>query len=228
MTLDEALEYLNLPANPGRQLVRRRYLELKNNYLKAIYNAPSDHFSTLYRENLQKIEESYSLLAEGTVELNDRDFRLQQTIWQLQQLVNTFLENRKVLDSASREKLKMFIERIDQVKESLRNDEYNPNHHLEDHDQSHPGWYWESSKLKNKYPETESGQPVLASSKTGRRPATATGVVDKWINKLMLSFHETTWGRKYLYDRMLMIVILAIVIIGILGSLYVIFPLIFS
>jgi hypothetical protein len=223
MTLDEAHDYLNLPANPGKQLVRKRYLELKNNYLKAIYNAPSDHFSTLYRENLQKIEESYSLLAEGTAEFNDRDFRLQQTILQLQQVVSSFHENRRVLDSASRKKLKMFIERIDQLKESLRNEDYNPDPALDqpnDPDQSHPGWYWESAKLKKKYP-TEYERPVASAQP-------AVGIVDKWIDRVMLSLAETTWGRKYLYDRMLMIVILAIVIMGILGGLYVMFPLMFS
>ncbi|TDI68625.1 MAG: hypothetical protein E2O88_06355, partial [Bacteroidetes bacterium] len=70
MTFQEALEYLNLPANPSEQLTQKRYLELKKDYQNAINNAPSDHFRALYQENLDKIKEAYLLLMDQQ-EAND-------------------------------------------------------------------------------------------------------------------------------------------------------------
>lgn len=117
------MEYLNLPENSRQYLVRKRYLELKRDYLKAIYNAPSEHFSNLYRENLQKIEEAYSLLNEKKEGVNERNPDIPKTIKQIQQVVDTFLEEKGTLDTESRQKLKEYISQIDQLKDSLKGQE---------------------------------------------------------------------------------------------------------
>lgn len=229
MTINEALEYLNLPSNPDRQLIRKRYLELKNNYLKAIYNAPSDHFSSLYQENLRKIEESYSLLIEGSEGFNDSESRIQQTIMQTQQVVNSFLDNRKVLDSVAQEKIKNYIDRIDRLKDSLQKNLYDYDPAAEKStgkDQSRPGWYWETDKLKQRYQVAKTIQPTPQPVKSESQQTSENMV--KWINRIMTPFPETTWGRRYFYDRLLMVVIITILILGIIGGLYVIFPLMFS
>ena len=225
MTLNEALEYLNLPSNPGRQLVRKRYLELKNNYLKAIYNAPSDHFSTLYRENLQKIEESYSLLIGELEGFSDLDSGIQQNIMQIQQVVNSFLANRKFLDNVSREKLKNYIERIDILKDSLKRDhpEPDPQDSSAGSDQNQPSWYWETDKLKTRnQPIDDAPESTPVESKRPRIKAI------KLIDRIVYTLPESDWGRKYLFDRLLLVAILTIVILVILGCFYVILPLLLT
>ncbi|MGI9544395.1 MAG: energy transducer TonB [Cyclobacteriaceae bacterium] len=69
MTREEALEQLNLTEHSSTQLIRKRYLELHDDYEKAIAEAPSDHFKQLYRANLDKIEEAYLLMRENPTEL---------------------------------------------------------------------------------------------------------------------------------------------------------------
>jgi hypothetical protein len=120
MTFQEALEYMNLPASCSRQLIRKRYLELKKDYLKAIYNAPSDHFSTLYRENLDKIEEAYNLLTEASDHLNYHDTRIQQQIQQIGQIVDSFLGTGGQLTVEGKEKIKRYIDQINELQHLLK------------------------------------------------------------------------------------------------------------
>ncbi len=210
MTLEEALEYLNLPANSRRALIRKRYLELKKDYLKAIYNAPSDHFSSLYRENLQKIEEAYEFLIDQIDGFNDEDSQFQQTITQIQHMVNSFLENKKVLDEASKTKILACIDQIDQLKSALRKERRIPNLSLET--SRHQVWHWETDKLKKD--KTVKSIPGLSAAPEKSAQPT--------FNQ---SLGESNRVRKYRYDRILMGIILAIVILGALGALYVLFPL---
>ncbi len=185
MTLEEAGEYLNLPANSRKQLVRKRYLELKKDYLKAIHNAPSDHFSSLYQENLQKIEEAYRFLIEELQSANDNESQIQLSIKQIQLVLSKLLQEKKTLDSQSKKTLKDYIQKIDQLKNMLAKDTMEPDL------------------------QTESSQTMAGDHITG-------------VPQL-----RTKRARQYLYDRLLMGTIIAIVVLGILGALYVMFPLFF-
>lgn len=118
MTVEEALEYLNLPAKPRTQLVRKRYLELKRDYLKAIYNAPSDHFCTLYQENLEKIEEAYLLLS-GSADQVEHGIDIQETIEELQNLANTLQDDKIELTPEARTSIEQYIVQIDHLKQEL-------------------------------------------------------------------------------------------------------------
>ncbi len=122
MTLQEALEYLNLPANPSEQLVQKRYLELQRDYQKAISNAPSDHFRTLYQENLDKIKEAYMLLIDEQEANDESDSEIQQSIEQVQQIVDTFLEGQSEgdINPEVRDKIKNFIDQISIFQDNLR------------------------------------------------------------------------------------------------------------
>lgn len=124
MTLQEALEYLNLPANPSEQLVQKRYLELQRDYQKAISNAPSDHFRTLYQENLDKIKEAYLLLMDQQEANDESDSEIQQSIEQVQQIVDTFLEGQSEgdINPEARAKIKNFIDQISSFQDNLRGD----------------------------------------------------------------------------------------------------------
>ena len=77
MTREEALEHLNLTEHSSTQLIRKRYLELHDDYEKAIAEAPSDHFKQLYRANLDKIEEAYLLMREDPAELEPTSLEAQ-------------------------------------------------------------------------------------------------------------------------------------------------------
>lgn len=221
MTLEEALEYLNLPANSRKQLIRKRYLELKKDYLKAIYNAPSDHFSTLYQENLQKIEEAYQFLLGEINVVNDQESQAQQTINQIQQVVNSFLRDRKVLDAESRQILKGYIDQIDRLTDSLKQESFGMQFQTES---SHPpAWHWEVEQFKNASP-TITLEPSPQENTNER-----VGLIQRIIAFVVgAHYMETTGSRKHLYDRFLMGIILMIAIMGILGTLYVMFPLFFS
>ena len=120
MEFQEALEYLNLPASCSRQLVRKRYLELKKDYLKAINNAPSDHFSALYRENLDKIEEAYNLLIETADIVQDPDNDIQNCIRKSEEIVASFLKNGTKLTPKKREEIKQYINEINRMQDQLR------------------------------------------------------------------------------------------------------------
>jgi len=122
MTFQEALEYLNLPANPSEQLTQKRYLELKKDYQNAINNAPSDHFRALYQENLDKIKEAYLLLMDQQEANDESDSEIQQSIQQVQQIVDTFLEGQSEgdINPEARAKIKNFIDQISSFQDNLR------------------------------------------------------------------------------------------------------------
>ena len=221
MTLEEALEYLNLPANCRSQLVRKRYLELKKDYLRAIYNAPSDHFSTLYQENLQKIEDAYHFLTGEVKNLNEKEFQIQQTIEQIQQLVDTLHSDQKVLDFESQKILEVYIDRIDQLKDTIS--QGNLGAQLQIEPSNGPAWHWEVGQIKKAEPGV-SVEPL-----SGRDAQRQTGFLKTLIDyALGAPSKETSGARKHLYDRILMGIILCIVILGILGTLYVMSPLLFN
>ncbi len=120
MTIQEALEYLNLPINSSEQLVQKRYLELKKDYQKAINNAPSDHFSTLYQENLDKIKEAYMLLMEDQEAIDVSDSKILYGIQQVQRIVDTLVEDEGDIDPEARVKIKNYIEQISSFQDDLR------------------------------------------------------------------------------------------------------------
>jgi FMN-dependent NADH-azoreductase len=122
MIFQEALEYLNLPANPSEQLTQKRYLELKKDYQNAINNAPSDHFRDLYQENLDKIKEAYMLLMDQQEANHESDSEIQQSIQQVQQIVDTFLEGQSEgdINPEARAKIKNFIDQISSFQDNLR------------------------------------------------------------------------------------------------------------
>jgi hypothetical protein len=122
MELQDALEYLNLPANSSRQLVRKRYLELKKDYLKAINNAPSDHFGALYRENLDKIEEAYTLLIATADAAHHVDIGIQNSIQETSELIDSFLKQGGTLTSERKEKIKQYIDEINRLQKQLRSE----------------------------------------------------------------------------------------------------------
>ncbi len=134
MTRQEALEYLNLPANSSDQLVRRRYLELHRDYQKAITNAPSDHFRALYRENLDKIEEAYLLMKSTmSAEVSSPDDapisteeQVQKSIKDAQVLINTFMgkkSDQAKLDPASQSQILHYIDQISSLQEFLKEEQ---------------------------------------------------------------------------------------------------------
>ncbi|MDH3710960.1 MAG: TonB family protein [Cyclobacteriaceae bacterium] len=133
MTRQEALEYLNLPANSSDQLVRRRYLELHRDYQKAITNAPSDHFRALYRENLDKIEEAYLLMKSTmSAEVSSDDTpisteeQVQKSIKDAQVLINTFMGDKSgqtQLDQASQSQILHYIDQISSLQEFLKEEQ---------------------------------------------------------------------------------------------------------
>lgn len=120
MTIQEALEYLNLPINSSEQLVRKRYLELKKDYQKAINNAPSDHFSALYQENLDKIKEAYMLLMEDQEAIDVSDSKILYGIQQVQQIVDTLVEDEGDINPEARAKIKNYIDQISSFQDDLR------------------------------------------------------------------------------------------------------------
>ena len=122
MILQEALEYLNLPANSSAQLVRKRFLELKNDYQKAINNAPSEHFSVLYQENLDKIEEAYRLLTQDHKVTTQSDSDILQGIQQVQQIVNTYLdeEGAGILNPEAQNKIQNYIDQVSSFQDDLQ------------------------------------------------------------------------------------------------------------
>jgi hypothetical protein len=122
MTFQEALEYLNLPANPSEQLTQKRYLELKKDYQNVINNAPSDHFRALYQENLDKIKEAYLLLMDQQEANDESDSEIQQSIQQVQQIVDTFLEGQSEgdINPEASAKIKNFIDQISSFQDNLR------------------------------------------------------------------------------------------------------------
>ena len=220
MTLEEALEYLNLPANSRKQLIRKRYLELKKDYLKAIYNAPSDHFSSLYRENLAKIEEAYQFLIERIDGVIDHDPQVQNSLKQIRQMVNTFLRDRKVLDSESRHTLMGYMTQIDGLKNALKQDNLEVQIQVENPYQ--PAWHWQVEEFEsvNNSSDSESSSPSIPSQQSSFLQQLLELVVGTPIA-------QNTGIRKYLYDRLLMATIVTIAVLGILGTFYVMFPLFF-
>ncbi len=120
MTFQEALEYLNLPENSSKQLVSKRYLELKKDYQKAISNAPSEHFSSLYQENLNKIEEAYCLLTEEQ-EVNKSNAEIIQSIQGVQKIVDNFLQSGETpLHPKAPGKIQNYIDQINSFQDYLR------------------------------------------------------------------------------------------------------------
>jgi hypothetical protein len=220
MTQEEAREYLNLPTNSRKQLIRKRYLELKKDYLKAIYNAPSDHFSTLYRENLEKIEEAYQFLIEPTDGVKEHDSRVQHSIKQIQLMVNTFLRERRVLDSESRQTLMSYMTQIDRLKNTLK--QGNMEVQLQVENPNQPGWHRQVEEFEsvNNFTEPESSSPPIPNQKSSFLQQLVELVVG-------VPVAQSTGARRYLYDRLLMVTIIAIVVLGVLGTLYVMFPLFF-
>jgi len=123
MTFQEALEYLNLPENSSKQLVSKRYLELKKDYQKAINNAPSEHFSSLYQENLNKIEEAYCFLTEKQ-EVNKSNTEIIQSIQGVQQIVDNFLQSGETpLHPEASDKIQNYIDQVNSFQDYLREEE---------------------------------------------------------------------------------------------------------
>lgn len=226
MTLQEALEYLNLPAASSEQLVQKRYLELKKDYQIAINNAPSDHFRTLYKENLDKIEEAYRYLTGDQEVTNDYDSKIIQEIRQSQIIVDTFQVEEGIgnLNSEARDRLQHYIDQISGFQESLRDEEsdgrpeamvgsvsgaYNKR-------VTNRSWRWEIKALKNRIQDLSTRQ---------RSPKNA--FIEKWVIGLLLNsaFSSTPGARKLFFDQLLMLVILAIFILGLIGAIYILFPL---
>jgi len=222
-------------------LVRRRYLELKRDYLKAIYNAPSDHFCTLYQENLEKIEEAYLLLT-GSKDQVKHEIAVNETIAEIQNLVDNLQKNNTGISHKSRDLLERYIKQIEHLQEQFLAD------HLTDPSTSStlstrdsegestklssPGWKWEVKQKKQARPASTSEQGTQLSS----RPSSilqenlneTTGIID-WLKQIFGKTQGTTsYGtRKQAFDQFLMTVILAVVVLSTIGIIYILFPLLF-
>lgn len=156
MILQEALEYLNLPANSSAQLVRKRFLELKKDYQKAINNAPSEHFSALYLENLNKIEEAYRLLTQDQKVTTESDSDILQGIQQVQQIVDTYLDEERAgnLNPEAQNKIQNYIDQISSFQDDLQEGS-------SENEPTNPSKRWDlkvKSPTENQEIQGESGQ----------------------------------------------------------------------
>ena len=185
MELQEALEYLNLPASSSRQLVRKRYLELKKDYLKAINNAPSDHFGALYRENLDKIEEAYTLLIATADAAHHVDTGIQNSIQETSELIDSFLKKGGTLTSERKEKIKQYIDEINRLQKQLRSE--NPG--IKGANIVLPSEKWDLSHRKEKKAKSSklAHQEQLSSSDPGKELDDTSSSKWRWEIK---SFHR--------------------------------------
>lgn len=268
MTTEEALEYLNLPPKPRKQLVRKRYLELKRDYLKAIYNAPSDHFCTLYQENLEKIEEAYTLLSKPSDVVAAQGADIQESISGLQKLVDS-VQNKGDLSSESRAVIEQYIVQIDHLKRMLAAEDpvaepvnlsppssrwvVNPVENLSDQHISQsakqesqsssitkkgdddtisqseaiPDWMGETSSLPRQPEPDETVEPNQSAVK--KLLLNQLLFFEDWIiHRIIRPAHRLSPGaRQQFYSQLVMGVVVAIVILGVLGFFYIMFPLLF-
>ena len=125
MTFQEAVEYLNLPANSSDKLVNKRYLELKIDYQKAINNAPSDHFRALYQENLDKIEEAYEVLTQRQRITKESNLGILTTLQETQEIVDHFLtdQGEELLNPEAIDIIQTYIDQINGFQDDLREEE---------------------------------------------------------------------------------------------------------
>ena len=134
MTRQEALEYLNLSDSASDRLVRKRYLELHHDYQKAISNAPSDHFRSLYRENLDKIEEAYLLIKETSPKVvvplatdGPPPAHIETKIKDAQELIESLKSqsalNQDAVDPATQKQILGYIDQISQLQEFLQDEQ---------------------------------------------------------------------------------------------------------
>jgi len=272
MTFQEAQEYLNLPANSSEQLVQKRYLELTKDYQKAINNAPSDHFSALYQENLDKIEEAYRLLT-ALQETDESDSVILQRIQQIQEIVDTFTkeEEKGNLNPEAQDRIQHYIDQISNFQASLQEDEsekgpskfskpsekwdpmvksstenqevhripgqesgdQNKEGHTIDHRSDADkepgpsrGWSWEIKALKNRLTPSQEGVNPDQDKPTRQR-SSEDAFIEKWVIEIILnsSFATTSGARKQSYDQLIMAVIMIILILGVIGAIYILFPL---
>ena len=120
MTYQEAIEYLNLPANPTNELVGKRYIELKSDYQKAIDNAPSEHFSGLYQQNLDKIEEAYRFLNDRQ-NVSEMETKILDEILKVRNVVDQLYKEHQVeeLSSESLEIIRQYVNQISTVQDNI-------------------------------------------------------------------------------------------------------------
>ena len=244
MTLEEALEYLNLPASPRKKLVRKRYLELKRDYLKAIYNAPSDHFCTLYQENLEKIEEAYLLLSTHPGH-EEQDLELNQQIEEIQKLISSVQKNSPELNLQSKKVIKQYIDRIEGMQKQLRAESTAepqslllPSSKWETRqsligDQSvstPPTWKWEIRQPKKKARLEEKTKNVVDRPTSYPLPINESNLPSGWMSRLLdkLDQAATTSTRKQLFSKFLLAIIIAVMVLSTIGLLYILFPLLFQ
>ncbi len=88
------------------------------------------------------------------------------------------------------------------------------------------GWRWEIKALKNKL--TPSQEEVNPEHDKPTRQRTSEGAfIEKWVIEIILnsSFATTSGARKQYYDQLIMAVIMIILILGVIGAIYILFPL---
>ena len=132
MTRQEALDYLNLSDSASDRLVRKRYLELHQDYQKAISNAPSEHFRSLYSENLDKIEEAYLLIkgsmpqAASLTADSSPEEQIHSKIKDAQALVNSLMDQdglvQNPVDAATQKQILGYIDQISQLQDFLQDE----------------------------------------------------------------------------------------------------------